>query len=599
MVAVRKLALLVSLALIGLMAACGQTPAASEAIPSTDPSLLWGVQEGFALEKVTGGFQFPVDIVFVPEPGPSSDDVRFYVAELYGAIKAVTNDGDVVVFADDFTNLELPTSKFEEYGIGGLCLAPEEGYMFVVWNEPYDGYQRFNYITRFRVTPGVFGTQPIEHQSDIGAGFFERLHVGSNHQVGSCQVVDDLLYLSVGDGFHPEYAQDPASFFGKILRMDLDLNPAPGNPFPPSDDPADYRGYVWAMGFRNPFALHLFPDGRAFVGDNGPEVDRFVAVNGGENLGYDGSNTSIGVNAIFSFFPAIGPSRLDYVPESFAVYPQEYRDRFYLSGVGTMYGSGDTRTRPGILRLDVDQDLERGRSVPDYLVRYMGDTPQGLVALALGEEGLYFAPLIPENDTGSWIYRIVYDPARAHATGIGQEEISGGLHLIATLGCNACHPLVGLEGNLGPSLDRIYLYQRLDDHTSSPEYLDALNALDQRTEDFWVETRPARAAVRVAAPGDERVRVWFYNHLKYTGFDNPASQMPNLDLTDHDIERIADFLLYEPGVFTNIRERILRIYPVVSHSDIGIALAVGVLLGIGTGWLGSGWLQRQRNRNCE
>lgn len=562
-----------------LLAACQPAPIAQLDAPTADPILLWGVQEGFAIEKVADGFQFPVDIVFVPEPGPRPEDVRYYVAELYGTIKAVTNDGEVVVFAEDFSGLELPNGALEEYGIGGLCLSPEEGYLFVAWNEPKDAYQRFNYITRFRVTPGVFGTRPLEHQVEVGAGFFETRHVASNHQVGSCRVVDGLLYLSVGDGFHPEYAQDLTSFFGKILRTDMDLNPAPNNPYPPSDEPNDYSGYVFASGFRNPFALFVFEDGRTYVGDNGPDLDRFVAVHPGDNLGYDGTDNSIGANAMFSFYPAVGPSRLDYVPAGHPSFPPDYWDQFYLSTVGSMYGSGNTKSRPGILKLDVDQESERAQDVPEYLLRYIGADRQGLVAMAVASDGLYFSPLLPESTTGSSIYRLTYDPARGHPERVTDDIPEGSLHLLTTLGCTACHPVVGRDGNIGPSLDVTYLYARLDERVNSTAYLAGLDTMDVSEDEFLVATRPARAAVRAAQPGDERIRVWFFNHLKYTGFDNPSSQMPNLGLADESILRLSEILLREPTLFGAIKERILRIYPFVTHTDLAIALAVGAVMG--------------------
>ena len=53
-----------------------------------------------------------------------------------------------------------------------------------------------------------------------------------------------MLYASVGETyFDSEIAQDRNSLGGKILRMTLAGQPAPGNPFPDS--------LVWSYGHRN------------------------------------------------------------------------------------------------------------------------------------------------------------------------------------------------------------------------------------------------------------------------------------------------------------------------------------------------------------
>jgi len=62
----------------------------------------WGLPEGFALEADTLGYTFPSSMAFVPNPGNKPDDPLYFVAELRGSIKAVTNNRSIYNFARDF-----------------------------------------------------------------------------------------------------------------------------------------------------------------------------------------------------------------------------------------------------------------------------------------------------------------------------------------------------------------------------------------------------------------------------------------------------------------------------------------------------------------
>lgn len=102
---------------------------------------------------------------------------------------------------------------------------------------------------------------------------------------------DGLLYWALGDGGSagdPENrAQDLDSLLGKILRLDVDLNPyavPPSNPFAGTE----HRGEIYAYGLRNPFRMSFdAATGELWLGDVGQnaveEVDRIEA---GGNYGW-------------------------------------------------------------------------------------------------------------------------------------------------------------------------------------------------------------------------------------------------------------------------------------------------------------------------
>src|SRR5215208_4372675 len=119
----------------------------------------WAVPEGFALQSDTEGYHFPTAIAFVPEPGSDPKDPLYFVTELRGRIKVITNDRSTYTFAENFFQLqpeqELPEVEGET-GLAGICLAPEQGYVFVTfaYQDP-DGVLRNN-VARFEAAPHTF-----------------------------------------------------------------------------------------------------------------------------------------------------------------------------------------------------------------------------------------------------------------------------------------------------------------------------------------------------------------------------------------------------------------------------------------------------------
>ncbi len=70
-----------------------------------------------------------------------------------------------------------------------------------------------------------------------------------------------MLYASTGDANEPGHSQDPDSLGGKVLRMNPEGQPAPGNPFPGS--------LVFTTGHRNVQGLAFDPHGPLFATELG------------------------------------------------------------------------------------------------------------------------------------------------------------------------------------------------------------------------------------------------------------------------------------------------------------------------------------------
>jgi hypothetical protein len=536
----------------------GQTPGSS----ADD----WEVLPGFAVEIDTDGFVFPSAIAFVPQPGPGPKDPLYFVTELGGVVKVVTNDRSVHTFAGIGTTRrpegggELPDDG-GEHGLAGICLDPANGYVFVtfVYDDP-SGARRNN-VARLQSRPNTFS---LSSEGEVLFTDVFRDHPSAtSHQIGPCQVDGETLFVSVGDGLTGIRSQSPQTVVGKILRMTLDGRPVPTNPLYVDDDVARAQNFIWAMGLRNPFGLRLV-DGRLFVADNGNNVDRFLEIERGGNYLWDGSDGSIGTNALVLWAPSVGPVTTEYHEVGDTVFPDEYRGIFYqvLGGKLITSGPGMDGDR-SIVTLDFDMEARRMRRPPEPFVRYRGDGAQVPVALAFGPDGLYFASVLPTASGVSPIYRVRYDPASEHGYLIGESNDPA--TIIGERYCRGCH-VIGLRGGAaGPPLNQPELGQRLDSMLNSPDYARKVASVDSLTADVYTSTADARREV-LAATGAERVRLWVRHRIMEPRFDSPESAMPNFGITEAQATAIADYLLAEPAAPqqpTSLRGRLL--YPISSR----------------------------------
>jgi hypothetical protein len=528
----------------------GTPGAAGQAEPGEGWRDDWAVQEGFSLDIDTQGYQYPSALAFVPEPGPEPKDPLYFVLELRGRIRVVTNDRTVYTFAEDFLQLqperELPALE-GEVGLAGICIAPEQGYVFVTFaHQDAEGVLRNN-IMRFDSVPRTFSLRPTG-QIDF-AHIFSAYEAVPSHQIGGCQVSEGMLYVSVGDARQTAQSQQIDSALGKVLRMTLDGKPAPDNPFRQDDDPQRSRNYVWAYGFRNPFGLKAVT-GRLFVADNGSSVDRFLEIARGANYLWDGSDWSIGTNADQVLSPAVGPAQLAYHPGTGAGFPAGAPPRFFVALSASQ--------RAGILEVHYDLDHSRITERARYFLQYQGKETQYVVGVAVGPDGLYFTPILPDSEGRSAVFRVAFDPPREHPL-----LLTGHLDpasLLVERGCLGCHQLDGEGGTAGPALDRHAMLPTAQARLNSPEYLASLAQMDQLDREPFRSYKAARAEV-AEAEGMDQVRIWLTYHIMEPRFDKPNSGMPNLGLSKTESRSIADYLLREESPVERVRSALLALVP--------------------------------------
>ena len=382
------------------------------------------MQSGFVVEQVGSDYRLPVNIAFVPNPGSDPDDPLYYVTELYGSIQVVRNDGTKVAFATGLLdyNPTGPISGTGEQGLTGIAVQrdavnPEIYHLYVgmLWDNgsPAGGLTHYPKVERIDSAPGgltmASRTVLLNMQPETQ---------GQSHQISNITIgPDGKLYVHNGDGFNAANSLDLNSFRGKVLRMNLDGTAPADNPFYDASNGISARDYIFAYGLRNPFGgAWRASDGKHYQVENGPSVDRFSQVLRGASYGYNGSNASMLINAIYNWDPSHAPVNIAFVQqETFAGsrFPASMLDHAFVSESGPTYAGGPQIHGKRIVEFALDANGNR-IGEPTTLVEYRGTGQGTIVGLAAGPDGLYFTELYEDSGangataTGARIFRVRY-----------------------------------------------------------------------------------------------------------------------------------------------------------------------------------------------
>ncbi len=380
----------------------------------------WAAESDVRLEVVATGFQMPVNIAFVPNPGAAPDAPLYYVAELYGTIKVVRRNGVVSDYATGLLNYS-PTGTFPgsgEQGLAGIVVDPTNGDLFATA------------LYAPSVTNNTIGNPRVYRLTSIDGGLTSNARSvilnmapetqGQSHQVSNISFgPDGYLYVHVGDGFDSTAGRNLAVYRGKILRMTRLGQAVSTNPYYNAGNGITATDYIYASGVRNPFGgAWRASDSSHFVVENGPSVDRFSKLVRGRDYGYDGSDASMKTFALYNWAPSTGPVNIAFIQqETFggSGFPAAYWGRAYVTQSGPTYASG-----PGTSRLkavtewviDASGALVGG---PRAIATYNGSGKASAVAIAAGPDGLYFSDFYAADFTtpttrGARVLRIKYQP---------------------------------------------------------------------------------------------------------------------------------------------------------------------------------------------
>jgi hypothetical protein len=515
--------------LLGSVPSVAQAAAGRDAIQH-ELAAQWTAQPGYTLSVVTPGLSLPTSLAAVEEPAAGGDAPVLFITELRGKVRTLTRGGGLVEFASvsTFTPSHDWPDDEGEAGMAGICLDPKRGYVFVTYAyRDKDGIMR-NGISRFSADPGTFAgaaRAPLDLRPILS-----RAPSAFSHQIGTCQVHEDLLYVSIGDAGTPTASASKASPTGKVLRMTLEGEPAPGNPFFDDADPIARR--IFALGLRNPFGLAFLGD-HLFGAENGIAVDRFLEISPAADYRWDGTDASIAMNALAVFTPTIGPVQTIHTkagaPE---LAPSEY-DRFLIA-------ASDSTQGPGVVEVLYDASRGQVAKSPRYLVKYEGkEQGQGVCGVAETQGAIYFAPILPVAGQGV-VLSARYDPSAPQALALG--SVQRGKDSIAASGCLACHSRGGVGGQVGPVLDSNSLTTHIQTLVLSEDYRRRVERLDALGDERAVKGRAARREVLDAKP-EARVNAWIANRLLYPQFDNLDAQMPAQNLDRATADQLAGELV--------------------------------------------------------
>lgn len=153
----------------------------------------------------------------------------------------------------------------------------DDGTVYLSWVREHD-----------RGAQGVIGRGIL----DVNTASLDELEViweqtpeaGSGHFSLRMLIHEDHLFVTSGDRQLMAPAQEAETNLGAVLRLTLEGDPAPGNPWAGEDGAAPE---LWSIGHRNPLGIAKDSDGQVWVSEMGPQGgDELNRVVEGENYGW-------------------------------------------------------------------------------------------------------------------------------------------------------------------------------------------------------------------------------------------------------------------------------------------------------------------------
>ncbi len=221
--------------------------------------------DGVKVEAWVENLEIPWSLLFLP-------DGRALVSERPGKIRLIQGGK---LREDPYATLSV--AHVGEGGLMGLALHPEfqkKPYLYVM--HTYEkGSDLLNRVVRLK----HLGDRAVFDKVILDGIPGGRFHDGGRIRFGP----DGLLYITAGETFKAEIAQDINSLGGKILRVTEEGSIPDDNPFKGSP--------VYSYGHRNPQGLSWHPETKGlFESEHGPSGEFFLFAHDEINVIVKGGN---------------------------------------------------------------------------------------------------------------------------------------------------------------------------------------------------------------------------------------------------------------------------------------------------------------------
>lgn len=231
---------------------------------------------GFTEVVITNEIVVPTAMAFAP-------DGRIFVTTHDGEIRVIKNGQHLPNWF-----IRIHTYSGGERGLTGIVLDPnfaQNKYLYVYYTFEYPNQVYKNRISRFTANGDTVAVNSEKIIWELDELKGSDLHVGGMMKFAA----DGSLLLGVGDDTFPPNSQNLDSYFGKILRFNLDGSIPKDNPFQTG---SEQKKRIWAYGLRNPFTLDIHPvTNKIYINDVGQdgfeEIDD--ATLPGRNFGWPNS----------------------------------------------------------------------------------------------------------------------------------------------------------------------------------------------------------------------------------------------------------------------------------------------------------------------
>lgn len=332
----------------------------------------------FRVVTVASGLERPWALAFLP-------DGRMLVTEKGGRMRVVARDGA----------LSAPLG-----GVPPVAAQGQGGLLDVITDREFAANRTIYFCFS---EPGEGGAGTAVARARLGETALEDLRVifrqlpkvsGGLHF--GCRIVisdEGLLYVTLGERYNRDRAQDLGTHLGKVVRLRSDGTVPPDNPFV---NRSGALKEIWSYGHRNPQGAALHPQtGRLWLHEHGARGgDEINIAEAGKNYGWpvithgiDYSGAPIGIGKAA---PGMEQPRYFWVPSIAASGMAFYGGDAFPQWKGNLFVGALAGQR--LVRLELDGETVKHEE------RLLGDLRERIRDVRAGPDGLIY--VLTDNSNG-------------------------------------------------------------------------------------------------------------------------------------------------------------------------------------------------------